>query len=92
MSSKEKANELVKETFEIIANASNYKGVKNGDDKKFGIIEDLSKKVAINFVNEIINVCPYISKKDCETVEQLRANDNQFMSYWEKVKQEIKNL
>lgn len=43
-------------------------------------------------VDEIIKICPYVSKKDCETVEQLRANDNQFVSYWEDVKQEIKIL
>ena len=41
-------------TFEPIANATNYKGIKNGDDKKFGQIEAIAKKVAKTFVKEII--------------------------------------
>jgi hypothetical protein len=51
-----------------------------------------AKECAIIAVNEIIDVCPYTSKYNCDTVEQLRANDIQFVSYWTKVKQEINKL
>ena len=47
---------------------------------------------ALIAVDEIIKVCPYYSKKGAETIEQLRANDYEFITYWEEVKQEIEKL
>jgi len=46
---------------------------------------------ALIAVDEIIKICPYISKDACDTIEQLKAPDVQFISYWEEVKQEILN-
>jgi hypothetical protein len=54
--------------------------------------EDIAKQYALIAVDEIMEVCPYISKEYCDTVEQIRAYDIQFVSYWEEVKQEILNL
>ena len=47
---------------------------------------------AIICVDEIIKVCPYISKENCDTVEQIRANYNQFVEYWQQVKIELEKL
>lgn len=51
-----------------------------------------AKQCALIAVDEIIKVCPYYSKKGAETIEQLRANDYEFITYWEEVKEEIKKL
>ena len=51
---KETAFGLVKATFEKVANASNYKSVKNDGGKAFRFIEDLSKKIVKDFIKEII--------------------------------------
>ena len=50
------------------------------------------KKCALIAVDEAIEVCPYLSKEYCDTSEQMRAYDIQFVSYWEEVKQEIEKL
>jgi hypothetical protein len=50
------------------------------------------KKCALIAVNEIIKVCPYISKNNCTSLEQVRADIIEFSEYWEEVKQEIINL
>lgn len=47
---------------------------------------------ALIAVDEIIRVCPYISKNNCRTIEQFRADDIEFASYWKEVKQEIEKL
>jgi hypothetical protein len=52
----------------------------------------IAKEMSLIAVNEIMEVCPYISKEYCDTVEQIRAYDIQFISYWQKVKQEIELL
>lgn len=51
-----------------------------------------AKFCAESCIDELMNVCPYLSKKDCETVEELRATDNQFTSYWLDVRNEIQKL
>lgn len=51
-----------------------------------------AKQCALIAVDEVIKVCPYYSKEGCETIEQLRANDYEFVTYWEEVKQEIEKL
>jgi hypothetical protein len=55
MTPKKKALELIKVTFEPIADATNYKGVENDGGKKFGSIEDIAKNVAKKTVKELIN-------------------------------------
>ena len=51
-----------------------------------------AKKCALIAVDEAIEVCPYLSKEYCDTSEQMRAYDIQFVSYWEEVKHEILKL
>ncbi len=51
-----------------------------------------AKFCAESCINELIRICPYLSKKYCETVEELKASDNQFTSYWVEVRNEIQNL
>jgi hypothetical protein len=43
-------------------------------------------------VDEIIKVCPYISKNNCTSLEQVRADVIEFSEYWQEVKQEIEKL
>lgn len=76
---KEKSIKLVKITFEKVANASNYKGVLNDGGKKFVLIEDLSKKIAIEFVDEIV--------KEFEKSDLAHAT-----KYWRDVHSEINSL
>jgi hypothetical protein len=83
MNSNEKAVKLVKITFDKIAKASKYKGIKNGDDKKFGLIEKIAKEISIEYVNEMI--------AEFKNSDSLYAT-NYLVEYWEQVKQEIENL
>jgi len=83
MTSKEKALELIKVTFEPIANATNYKGVKNGDDKKFEVIEEVSKNVAKKFVNEIIEE---------RFREKVSKYNNDRIKFWQNVLIEIEGM
>lgn len=53
MTPQEKALKLIKITFERMAKATNYKGVEKDGGKHFGILEDISKKIAIDFISEI---------------------------------------
>ena len=65
------------------------------EQKKGGlIIIDLekSKQCALIAVDQIIKVCPYISKNNCTSLEQVRADDIEFSEYWQEVKQEILKL
>lgn len=84
MKSKEKAEKLVKITFEKIANSTNYISVKNDGGKTFFIIEKLSKNIAKDFIKEIIS--------------ELKEFDNSVfyaqsrIEYWENVKNEIDAL
>ncbi len=80
MTPKEKALELVQKYNLVVL------------DTALGGSNQRVKKCALIAVDEVIKVCPFISKKDCETIEQLRANDYEFISYWQEVKQEIEKL
>lgn len=80
MESKKKAVQLVKITFEKVANASNYKGLRKDGGEQFAIIEELSKKIAIDFVNEMI--------KEFEKSDSMYAT-NFLANYWKDVKSEI---
>jgi hypothetical protein len=51
-----------------------------------------AKQCALIAVYEIIKVCPYISKNNCTSLEQVRADDIEFSEYWQEVKQEIEKL
>jgi hypothetical protein len=53
---------------------------------------EYSKKSAMIAIDEIIKVCPYVTTENIETVEQARASDNQFVSYWESLKNEINKI
>lgn len=57
MTPKEKALEIVRKQFEIIAKAVNYKGLKNEGDKKFYAIEKIAKDCSLITVDEIISYC-----------------------------------
>ena len=83
MTSKEKALELIKVTFEPIANATNYKGVKNGDDKEFEVMEEISKNVAKKFVNEIIEE---------RFREKVSKYNNDRIKFWKNVLVEIEGM
>lgn len=54
MTAKEKATELIKISFEKIAKTSNYKGIQKDGGKLFYIIEDLSKKIAKDYIKIIL--------------------------------------
>jgi len=62
------------------------------DDHNEAANMHLAKKNALIAIEEIIKVCPYLSKEKCETVEQLNASDDQFVEYWQEVKKSIENL
>jgi hypothetical protein len=51
-----------------------------------------AKQCALIAVDEIIKVCPYISKNNCTSLEQVRADVIEFSEYWQEVKQEIEKL
>lgn len=48
-----------------------------------------AKQCALIAIREIKQICPYISKDNCDTVEQLRASDASFVSYWDEVEKEL---
>jgi hypothetical protein len=84
MKQKDKAQEIVRKHFDIIAKAVNYKGLKIEGEKKFYSIEDLAKKCSIVEIDEIINVIK---------IEPIRAiNIIQTESYWQEIKKEIEKL
>jgi len=61
-------------------------------DKMYGFSIEECKSNAITCVDEVIKVCPYVSKENSDTVEQIRASDYEFVSYWQEVKSEIEKL
>ena len=77
MNAKEKAVKLVKISFDKIAKATNYKGVAHDKGFKFGLLNDLSKAIALDYVNEIIQVITNI-----ETEHACGFNSY----YWQEVK------
>jgi hypothetical protein len=84
MNTKEKAVKLVKITFEKVANATNYKSVKNDGGKTFGIIEDLSKKIAKDFIKETISELKEFDNSDGYAQSRIE--------YWENVQNEMDAL
>lgn len=73
MTPKEKAVKLVKISFDKIAIKTNYKGVLNDKGKQFGILNELSKSIALDYVNEVLNI----------------LFQHHEIDYWKEVKQEI---
>jgi hypothetical protein len=51
-----------------------------------------AKECAIICIDEILKVVPYISKENCNTIEEIRSPDYMFSDWWEGVKNEIKNF
>ena len=84
MKAKEKAVKLVKITFEKVANATNYKGVKNDGGKTFSIIEDLSKKIAKDFIKETIS--------ELKEFDNLDGYAQSRIEFWENVQSEMDAL
>jgi len=84
MKAKEKAVKLVKITFEKVANATNYKGVKNDGGKLFGVIEDLSKKIAKDFIKETISELKEFDNSDGYAQSRI--------DYWQNVESEMDSL
>jgi hypothetical protein len=80
MTPKEKAQELVNKFRQQTDGIAGYN------------YDNVNKQCALIAVDEAVTVCPYLSKEYCDTVEQIRACDIKFVSYWEEVKQEINNL
>ena len=81
MTPKEKAKELINKFTRFHTN-----GV-------YSIVhKDVAKQFALIAVDEIIKVCPYISKNNCTSLEQVRADEIEFSDYWQEVKQEIEKL
>lgn len=84
MNAKQKATELIKISFEKIANATNYKGVKKDGGKSFGIIEDLSKKIAKDYIKIIIKELDNFDRTDGFVQKQI--------DFWNDVVSEIDAL
>ena len=82
MRPKEKANELY----------SYYDNLLNKDFINPIACDNIIKQCVLKMVDEIIEVCPYISKNNCTSLEQVRADDIEFSEYWQEVKQEIEKL
>ena len=82
MTPKEKAKDLVSNHFDIIANATGYKGLSKDATPqnigKFKSIEKVAKQSAIICVNEILDIDN--DRLDCD------------YNFWGEVKQEIEKL
>ena len=84
MKTKQKAVELVKITFEKVVKVSNYKSVKNDGGKAFGMIEDLSKKIAKDFIKEIL--------AELKEFDSMDGYSTSRINYWQEVDMELDNL
>lgn len=84
MTPKEKATQLIKISFEKIANASNYKGVQKDGGKSFGIIENLSKKIAKDYIKIIVKEIDNFDRTDVFVQKQI--------DFWNDVVSEIDGL
>jgi hypothetical protein len=84
MKAKLKATELIKISFEKIANASNYKGVQKDGGKSFGVIEDLSKKIAKDYIKIIVKEIDNFDRTDGFVQKQI--------DFWNDVVSEIDAL
>ena len=80
MTAKEKAKELVEK----------YKLNLRTDNRSW---EVEAKKCALIAIDEIINICPYISKNaEYITIEQIRSENYMFVEYWLEITKEIEKL
>jgi len=77
MTPKEKAIEMISKQFDIIAKASNYKGLKKEGEKKFYTIENIAKQCAQIGIKSILNQY---------------SVDSIYKGYWEEVGKEIEKL
>ena len=84
MNAKQKATELIKISFEKIANASNYKSVQKDGGKSFGVIEDLSKKIAKYYIKLIV--------KEIENFDRTDGFVQNQIDFWNDVVSEIDSL
>ena len=101
MTPKEKAQELVDKYYQLAESIewtdeqTSLKAEKFNDELGSDVLKywnELSKQSALIAVDEIIKVCPYTSKENCETRQQLNADNIYFVEYWNEVKQEIEKL
>jgi hypothetical protein len=51
-----------------------------------------AKQCALIAVDEIIKVCPYISSKNKQTIDEFNSPYYAFADYWQEVKSEIETL
>ena len=84
MKAKLKATELIKISFEKIANASNYKSVQKDGGKSFGVIEDLSKKIAKDYIKLIV--------KEIENFDRTDGFVQKQIDFWNDVVLEIDGI
>ena len=84
MNAKQKATELIKISFEKIANASNYKSVQKDGGKSFGVIEDLSKKIAKDYIKLIV--------KEIENFDRTDGFVQNQIDFWNDVVSEIDSI
>ena len=75
MTPKQEAKELIAQQFDVIAKASNYKGLKSEGEKKFYLIEKIAKECSVITLNKILNILNPL------TLEY---------DYWIEVKKELK--
>lgn len=88
MTPEEKAKELVESFAETIPAIITY-------EDEHTVLQErnwpIAKECALIAVEEIQKVVPFVNKRQAGTVSQeYRASENQFLSYWYKVKDEIK--
>lgn len=50
------------------------------------------KLSCLQIVSEVKKVVPYLHLDKKETVEQMRANDNEFLDFWLEVESQIKKI
>ncbi len=50
------------------------------------------KLSCLQIVSEVKKVVPYLHLDKKETVEQMRANDNEFLDFWIEVENQIKKI
>ena len=77
MTPKEKATDMVRKNFEILAKFSGYKSLKINGEKAFYTIENYAKQSSIIGVDSILN---------------LDIGEPIDREYWQEVKQEIEKL
>lgn len=85
---KEKAVELVKISFDIIVKSVNYKPVQKDGGKSFYAVEKIAKKIALKYVDEIINENHLLDNYHCDFTEKLVIR----AYYWNEVKSKLEKL